>query len=207
MSKKIELQPVNLDELVIKPLTRDTWQAFEALFGENGACGGCWCMYWHLKRSDFYAQHGDATHEMMQQRVEQGEIPGLLAFAGEKAIGWVAIEPRSAYQVLARSRTLTPVDELPVWSITCFFIDRHYRKQGLNAWLIKQAVDYAFTQGAPAVESYPSLLQGGKTSNTFYYTGKTTTFEKLGFKEVARPSKSRAIMRFFKLEECHVLER
>jgi GNAT superfamily N-acetyltransferase len=194
-------EAVNLDELVARPLTRDTWHAFETLFGENGACGGCWCMYWQLKHSDFYAQHGEGTHEMMRQRVEQGAIPGLLAFSGDKAIGWVAVEPRSAYPVLARSRTLAPVDDLPVWSITCFFIDRHYRKQGLNAWLIKQAVNYAFAQGAPAVESYPSLFKGGKTSDTFYYTGKETTFEKLGFKEVAHPSTSRAIMRLFKLED------
>jgi GNAT superfamily N-acetyltransferase len=201
MRRVTEVQPVNLDALVVKALTKETWQAFEALFGENGACGGCWCMYWHLKHSDFYTQHGDGAHEMMRQRVEKGEIPGILAFSGDKAIGWVAIEPRSAYQVLARSRTLAPVDELPVWSITCFFIDRHYRKQGLNSWLIKQAAAYAFAQGAPAVESYPSLFKDGKTSDTFLYTGKVTTFEKLGFEEVAHPSPSRAIMRLFKLED------
>ncbi len=201
MKKVAEIQPLELEKLITKPLTKETWQAFETLFGKNGACGGCWCMYWHLKHSDFYNQHGDATHELMRQRVERGEIPGLLAFNGEKAIGWVAIEPRSAYQVLARSRTLAPVDDLPVWSITCFFIDRHYRKQGLNSWLIKQAADYAFSQGAPAVESYPSLFKDGKTSDTFYFTGKVTTFKKLGFKEVAHPSTSRAIMRLFKLED------
>jgi len=33
-------------KLTTGPLTPDLWPAFEDLFGENGAVGGCWCMYW-----------------------------------------------------------------------------------------------------------------------------------------------------------------
>jgi GNAT superfamily N-acetyltransferase len=89
------------------------------------------------------------------------------------------------------------VDDLPVWSIPCFFVDRRYRKQGLTTWLIREAARYAFSQGAPAVEAYPVHYEGGRASDTFYYTGKISAFEKAGFKEVARPSKTKSIMRLY----------
>lgn len=198
MSKKVALVPLDLAQLTIQPLTQQTWAAFENLFGENGACGGCWCMFWHMKRSEFDSSKGEGNHQMMADRVSRGEVPGLLAFLGEQAVGWVAVEPRSAYQALERSRSLAPVDELPIWSIPCFFVDKRYRKQGLTTWLIREAARYAINQGAPAVEAYPVVYEGGKASDTFYYTGKISAFEKAGFTEVARPSKTKSIMRYHK---------
>jgi len=38
-------------KLTTRPLTPDLWPAFEDLFGENGAVGGCWCMYWRIGRA------------------------------------------------------------------------------------------------------------------------------------------------------------
>ena len=198
MSRKIVREPLDLVQLTIQPLTQQTWEAFEYLFGENGACGGCWCMFWHMKRAEFDALKGQGNRRMMADRVSRGEMPGLLAFLGEQAIGWVAVEPRSAYHVLERSRSLAAVDDLPVWSIPCFFVDRRYRKQGLSTWLIREATRYAFSQGAPAVEAYPVIYEGGKASDTFYYTGKISAFEKAGFTEVGRPAKTKSIMRFYK---------
>ena len=191
-------EPLDLQQLTVKPLTIQTWQEFETLFGEKGACAGCWCMFWHLKRSDFDAKKGSETHQMMFDRVAKGEVPGLLAFLGEQAIGWVAVEPRSAYLALERSRSLAAVDDLPVWSIPCFFVDKKYRKQGLTTWLIKQAAKYAFEHGAPAVEAYPVIYEGARTSDTFYFTGKKSAFQRAGFTEVASPSKTKSIMRLFK---------
>jgi hypothetical protein len=45
-------------KFTIRPLTPDLWPALDDLFGKNGACNGCWCMYWRLgpayhKRSDW----------------------------------------------------------------------------------------------------------------------------------------------------------
>src|SRR5690242_5253190 len=38
-------------KLTIRPLTPDLWPALEDLFGDNGAVGGCWCMYWRIGRA------------------------------------------------------------------------------------------------------------------------------------------------------------
>ncbi len=198
--KKPEDKPaLNFNDLQIKPLARDTWSAFEELFGSKGACAGCWCMFWHLKRSEYDAARGDGTHQMMFSRVENGETPGLLAFIGDKAIGWVTVEPRTSYQALERSRSLAAIDDLPVWSIPCFFVDKKYRKQGLNSWLITQAAEYAFQNGAPAVEGYPVEFSTGKTSDVFIFTGTKSAFVRAGFSEVARPSTTKFIMRKQKL--------
>ena len=35
-------------KLKIRPLTPNLWPALVDLFGENGACSGCWCMYWGI---------------------------------------------------------------------------------------------------------------------------------------------------------------
>jgi len=37
----------------VQPLTSSHWDDFETLFGDRGACGGCWCMVWRLSRKDF----------------------------------------------------------------------------------------------------------------------------------------------------------
>jgi hypothetical protein len=31
-----------------RALTADLWPALEDLLGNNGAVGGCWCMYWRI---------------------------------------------------------------------------------------------------------------------------------------------------------------
>ncbi|MFQ5640196.1 MAG: hypothetical protein ACE5IR_19625 [bacterium] len=53
-------------ELTFHPLTRERWHDFERLFGERGACGGCWCMWMRLKRSEFEKQKGHGNKHAMQ---------------------------------------------------------------------------------------------------------------------------------------------
>ena len=63
------------------PVTKDRWTDFETLFGERGACGGCWCMFWRLTRKEFDSQKGEGNRKAMKAIVESGKIPGILAFA------------------------------------------------------------------------------------------------------------------------------
>ncbi|MDI6769215.1 MAG: GNAT family N-acetyltransferase [Anaerolineales bacterium] len=112
--------------------------------------------------------------------------------------GWCAVEPREAYPVLARSRILAPLDETPVWSVTCFFVDRRYRRQGLTVALLRAVVDYVKEQGGKIVEGYPvEPRPGQKTSPVFIYTGMASAFRQAGFVGVARRSETRPIMRYY----------
>jgi len=114
------------------PLTPARWSHLEALFGERGACGGCWCMYWRLARPRFESQKGAGNRRAFKKLVDTGARPGILAYRDGQPIGWCAFGPREGYPVLGRSRILKPVDGRPVWSVTCLFVARPHRRRGVT---------------------------------------------------------------------------
>ena len=179
-------------ELDIRPLTPELWPAFEDLFNTNGPCSRCWCMYWRIG-ADYEKRPPAENKAGMETIVRQGPPPGLLAFDGKLCVGWCQITPRDDLPWLDRSWRLKRVDETPVWSISCFYIRKGYRKKGVTMALIKAAVEAAREAGAPAVEAYP--LDADLTPSASS-TGFVTTFERAGFKEVARHFAPRPIMRY-----------
>jgi len=181
-------------KLIILPLTPDRWDDFARLFGKNGACAGCWCMWWRLPRAQWVKQRGDQNKKSIRKLVSKGDAPGLLAYADGQPVGWCALAPREAYPRLATSRTLKPVDDRPVWSVTCFFVARPYRRRGVTVRLLKAAVKFARGRGAKIVEGYP-VEPRKEQADAFVYTGLSSAFRKAGFKEVARGSPTRPIMR------------
>jgi GNAT superfamily N-acetyltransferase len=177
----------------VLPVTKELWPALEELFGKAGACNGCWCMYWRLGAA-YHERPREQNKKALRLLVQRGPPPGLLAFDGEKPVGWCQLTPRSDLPWLARARHLGPVDELPVWAITCFYIRRGYRKQGIPQLLIAAAVKAAKRAKAPALEAYPIDADvPGASRNRF--TGTASAFAKAGFKTVARRAPDRPVMR------------
>ena len=183
--------------LDFQPLTADCWPDFEALFGEHGAYGGCWCMWWRLTRREFEAQQGEDNRQAMKAIVESGEVPGILAYHEGQPVGWCSVAPREQFGSMERSRVLKRLDNTPVWSIVCFFVAKGYRGQGVAESLIRAAVDYVGSQGGKVVEAYPTVPKTDKLPPVSSFMGIPVMFERAGFVECARPSKSRAIMRYF----------
>ena len=185
------------EKLSFTPLTPEHWDDFEDLFGKRGACGGCWCMYWRLKRSEFNQKKGSGTRKLMHHLVNKGlRQPGIIAYHGKMAVGWCAVAPREEYLVLNNSKILSPVDTQPVWSIVCFFIRKEYRKQGVSIALIRAAVDFVRQHDGTIVEGYPVQPKKDIMPAVFAYTGLASAFKQAGFKEVARRSETRPIMRY-----------
>jgi GNAT superfamily N-acetyltransferase len=178
-------------KLRIRPLTPDLWPAFADLFGESGAVGGCWCMYWRIGRT-MRGQPRAQNKAAFRAIVERGPPPGLLAFDGDRAVGWCQLTPRDAVPWLDRTWRLKRVDDLPVWSISCFYVRIGYRRRGVTAALIAAAVKAAKRAGAPALEAYP--LDADKTPSASG-TGYASTFARAGFKTVACRVPPRPIMR------------
>ncbi|KAF0106461.1 MAG: putative acetyltransferase [Anaerolineaceae bacterium] len=183
-------------DLKFHPLTPARWDDFERLFGPRGACAGCWCMFWKLTRKEFEAGQGDANRLAQKAIVAAGGTPGLLAYVDGIPAGWIAAAPRSEYPGLARSRVLAPLDDLPVWSAPCFFVDKKYRRQGLTVALLKAAVEYVKSKGGKVVEGYPVEPKTGKAPPVFIYTGTASAFRQAGFVEAGRRSETRPIMRY-----------
>jgi GNAT superfamily N-acetyltransferase len=181
--------------LQLHPLTAERWPDLEALFGERGACGGCWCMYWRLARADFERGKGAGNRRGFQRLVKQGQIPGILAYADGVPVGWCAVEPRDCYPRLEKSRVLRRIDEQPVWSVTCFFIKKEYRGRGVSVALLRAAVAHVAQHGGTVVEGYPVEPRTGRMPGAFAWTGLASAFKKAGFVEVARGSEVRPIMR------------
>ena len=184
-------------DLSFHPVTAQRWDDFETLFGPRGAVGGCWCMWFRLKRSEFEVQKGEGNKQAMRRIIDSGEIPGLLAYHQEEPVGWCSVAPREDFPVLDRSRILKRVDDQPVWSVVCFFIARPYRHHGVSLQLLQAALDYAQEHGARIVEGYPVEPKKGSTPDVFAYTGLVSMFLQLGFVEAARRSETRPLMRYY----------
>jgi GNAT superfamily N-acetyltransferase len=154
-------------------------------------------MFWKLPAKDFSRLSGEATHQMQRSLVEQGLIPGILAYADQQPVGWIAVEPRISYPRLARSRVLKPVDAADVWSVTCFFTARSHRRQGVTVELLREAVKFVASHGGVIVEGYPVETRDANAPAPFVYTGLPGAFLRAGFVEVARFSPTRPIFRYF----------
>ena len=180
-----------------RSLTPESWKDFENLFGPKGACAGCWCMWWRLKRSEFDKQKGEQNKQTMKEIVDSGEIPGIMVYHNDQPIAWCSIAPRENFSLLDRSRILKAIDDEPVWSIVCLFVKKEYRRKGVSSDLLKTAIKYARECGAKIIEGYPIATQTNKYPDVFAATGLYSTFKDIGFEECARRSKTRPIMRLF----------
>ncbi len=152
-------------------------------------------MFWRSPPREFKAGKGHGNRMAIRRLARSDRPPGILAYDGDTAVGWCAIAPREDYPALARSRILKPVDDRSVWSVSCFFIDKCYRRQGVSVSLLNAAVEFAESHGAKIVEGYPVE----PTTEKFYaadaWTGFARAFKRARFVECARRSPTRPIMR------------
>ena len=193
-TKQVVAQPLRV---TVHPLTSERWPDLEALLGPKGAYGGCWCMFFRLPRKDWSAgcaDSGAGNKRAFRKLAKAGDEPGLLAYVGKTPVGWCAVAPREKYVGLARSRTLKPIDDLPVWSVTCFYVARPWRKQGVTVALLEAAAKFVKRKRGRALEGYPSDPKV-RWPDAFAYQGTVKAFRKAGFVEAKRVSKGRAIMR------------
>jgi GNAT superfamily N-acetyltransferase len=152
-------------------------------------------MFWRLRRSEFHALGKIKRKAAFRKLVKSGAPLGILAYEGPRPIGWCAVAPRAATPALERSPVCKPVDDQPVWSITCFFVDPKARRDGVMAALIDAAARYAKREGAKIVEAYPRDTDGARIDSASGYVGVVEPFLSAGFQEVARRTAKRPVMR------------
>lgn len=177
--------------LRILPLTPDLWPAFEDLFSKQGPCSRCWCMYWRIGPG-YRRETPETNKASFHVIVREGPPPGLLALIGNEPVGWLQLTPRDAIPWIDRVSKLRRVDDVPVWSISCFYIRKGRRRRGLTASLIGAAIHAARDGGASVLEAYP--LDADVTRSTSF-TGYLSTFLEAGFKIVARHVAFQPILR------------
>lgn len=178
------------------PVFKNYWDDLEDLFKNFGNPNYCWCMRWRMTTSEFRSSRPAERKERLRALVQRNVPIGLLAFSQGKAVGWCSVAPRETFPALERSRFLKRIDQLPTWSITCFFVDPAYRGLGLVPGLLKEAVVYGLRNGAVAIEGYP--VEPGKT---YGFMGDLSSFETAGFAKVGEAGNGRRIYRFQKPAE------
>ena len=173
--------------LAAKPLTVKTWPAFARLVEKhNGIFGGCWCISFHLEPGE--KRHGAAAYRAMKRTlVREGRAHAALVFDGADAVGWCQFGPTAELPNIRSKKTYEEgLQELPDWRITCFFIDRERRGEGIATLALREALRYIAQSGGGTVEGYPEDYTGEKTSNSFLCSGTLGMFEKAGFRKVRK---------------------
>jgi GNAT superfamily N-acetyltransferase len=182
--------------LTARPVTPADWPLIEQLFGARGACGGCWCMSWRVPGHGkaWEAAKGEPNRLRLQELVQRHEVHAVLAFAGDRPVGWCSFGPRASFPRLMNSRALARTDIDGVWSVVCFFIPPEWRRQGVATCLLQAVVQRAAALGAREVEGIPAVPYGdGKLPAAFAWTGVPALFVAAGFAELRRKGATRPI--------------
>jgi ribosomal protein S18 acetylase RimI-like enzyme len=170
----------------VRPLSPATWDALAALFREGGDPRWCWCQFWRMRSKDFAALKVPQLRERLHDQAGSGEPPGLVAFEGNRAVGWVSLGPRADFERIVRSKVIPTIDDRPVWSIVCFAVSSTARGSGVARALLDGAVTHARQRGAEALEAYP--VRAGEAEPIdpeSAFTGTLSMFERAAFRVVA----------------------
>ncbi len=186
--------------VTVKPLGPDLWPAFEDLFGKQGACYGCWCTHFRLPPAVRRENNRQRNKDFIRARIETGPPPGLLAFDGGKAVGWMQIGPRADVPEWNNAgRVSAPLEpehqaDPGIWAISCFFVRSSARGAGLSHRLVAAGVDYARDSGARLLEACP-INQSKDSRSVGLFVGSTRVFERAGFERIAERKAGRPLMR------------
>jgi GNAT superfamily N-acetyltransferase len=187
-----------MTQLNVEPVTKKNWNKFVELFGEKGACGNCWCMYYRLSKADFLeGKFNDGNKNAIKDLIREGKPVGLIGLSEGQAIAWCAFAPREDFIKLEKSRVHKRIDDKDVWSIPCLYIDKNYRRSGVSVQLLRGAIKYARENGIKIIEAYPTIPTQDTIPDSFAWIGLFKSFERAGFKIVDRTSKNRPMVRYY----------
>jgi len=189
------------NEVTIHPVSAECWHDLVDLFGpERGASSGCWCMWPFLRARDWQVLSRGERRDALKEKVVAGPAPGLLAYRGGQAVGWIASGPREQYIRFQLGKTSRPLETdtaetiRATHAVTCFYIRSGHRKGGLMNGLLKAATEHVRAQGATYLDACPiesdKPLQWGEG-----FVGIASVFRRSGFEEIARRSPRRPLMR------------
>lgn len=186
---------VNREPYDIKPLSMETWDAYEKLIiKHHGVWGGCWCLYFHDKPKDRETGFED-NRLFKKELVRTHRAHAALAFDGDVCIGWCQYGPPTELTNIYHKKEVESKTQRPDYRITCIFVDKDYRKQGVSALVLEGALSLIQQAGGGIVESYPQDTHGEHVSSSFLYNSTRQTFEKAGFEYIDVKGKNHCIMR------------
>jgi GNAT superfamily N-acetyltransferase len=203
---RLTRDPITPAQLSIIPANQASWADLQAVFGTADYPGMCYCQHYKTRDCHWSSLSGEERHRRLREQTRCDNprartTSGLVAYLGQEPVGWVAVEPRTAYPRLAKVRTVwsgrqeDKTDD-GVWAVTCFVTRKGYRKRGVTYALAAATVGFARDQGARALEAYPMITSPGKEITWGeLHVGSRQVFAEAGFTEVSHPSPRRVVMR------------
>lgn len=175
-------------QLKTRPVTTETWADFDTLFSARGGPSYCWCVAWRADHKDPKFATKAGRKAGMKQLVKDGVPVGLLGYLDDEPVAWCSIAPFDTHRSLRKVAD----DEATarIWSVTCFFVRRDLRGQGLTKQLLAAAVKLARKHKAKLVEGYGV----SPTSPSYRYMGFVPMFKAAGFEEIGREGMRRHVM-------------
>lgn len=178
-------------------ISERTWPDFERMFARHKGChGGCWCMYHILSSGEFTRTDGETHKIMHRDMILDGKTAGVICYLDETPVGWCQFGPAANFEQINRSKAYRQYRETdstqPVWRITCVFVDKAWRGQGLARLVLHEAVLAIRALGGGLTEAFPMEVPGEKRPQ---YTGSVDMYEKEGFTCIAPLGKSHYLLR------------
>lgn len=174
----------------------ETWPDFDRMFQKHKGCGGCWCTYHLCSRPVFEHMLPEERRAVHQKLIASGVATGLICYLDDIPVGWCQFGPASIFEHANRKRTYRAFDKTnemkPDWRITCVFVDKSYRRQGLAKKVLAEAIGAIKAMGGGVTEAFPFVIPGKKIPE---YTGSVEMYEAEGFQEAARLGKYIVLMR------------
>ncbi len=206
LAKDPSRDPITAGQLTIVPANLASWADLQTIFGTTDYPGRCYCQHFKVRDCDWSSVAIRARQDRLREQTRCGDpqaptTTGLVAYLEREPVGWVAVEPRTAYPRLLRTRTAWTGrrenrTDASVWAVTCFVTRKGYRKRGVTYALAAATVDYAREHGALALEAYPMITEPDKEITWGeLHIGSRQVFADAGFTEVSRPSLRRVVMR------------
>jgi GNAT superfamily N-acetyltransferase len=198
--------PITPAQLSIIPANRALWADLQAVFGTADYPGMCYCQHYKTRDCHWSSLSGEQRQSRLREQTRCDDprartTSGLVAYLGQEPVGWVAVEPRTAYPRLPKVRTVwsgrqeDKADD-GVWAVTCFVTRKGYRKRGITYALAAATIGFARDHGARALEAYPMITSRGKEITWGeLHVGSRQVFADAGFTEVSHPSPRRVVMR------------
>lgn len=193
-------------DLRIRPANEVPFDDLQEVFGERGPAHRCQCQRFKLARGESFGRmpREERVHRLRLQTAcgdpDTPKTSGLVAHLDGSPVGWCAVEPRPAYGGLVRNSSRAvwvgrDEDRLDdgVWAVTCAFVRRGFRREGVSTALVAATVDFARDRGARSLEGYPMTSTDALLEEL--HPGLLGSYLSAGFREVLRPSGRRAVVR------------
>jgi ribosomal protein S18 acetylase RimI-like enzyme len=174
--------------VTVRPLDATTWDAFaELVERNNGIFGGCWCIGYHpecgVKGTDY--------RKAKERRVRTGAAHAALVVDEEGlAQGWCQYgSPDELPGIKHRREYDKQPPPRPDWRITCFYVDKRHRGQGVARAALEGALAQIALAGGGTVEAIPEVTVGREAPGRFLFSATVELFEEYGFTRVRQVGK------------------